>query len=566
MTLSFEDSRRLTGPNLFADCPGAVLQATAEGVPVARFVAAWKRHARALLDAVGWSAETVFSRPFEGGAHLGFTAPEDALYAATEVNEAAWAAAVAELRGADPPDEAATVERLRTEIAAEQSPALLALRDAATAHGVAFLHDDDHASVGLGAGSHMWPVDALPVPEAVDWSAVHDVPVGLVTGTNGKSTTVRLVAAMAREADRTAGQCSTDFVRVGDEVVERGDFSGPSGARTVLRNGHVDVAVLETARGGMLRRGLALTRADAALVTNVAEDHLGEYGIHSLDGLIEAKLMVRRAVESGGVLILNADDAGLVRHAAGYTGDLCWFSRDAEHPTLAAHRSAGGQSCFVDDGEIVYTFGDGREIVLPVADVPITLDGAARHNVENVLAAVALATTLGVPFDAIRVGLRSFRSDPTDNPGRGNYFSIGGARVLVDFAHNAHGAAAIAETARALPAKRRLLLLSQPGDRTDREIQNFAREAWGTAPDHVLIAELPDHLRGRSFGAIPSLLDDELHRLGARAEHVTHVPNPVEGVRLALDWMQPGDLLLLFVLSHRTAALALLHEAQAHAG
>ncbi len=566
MTLSFDDSRRLTGPNLFTTQPGVVLQAKIDGVTPAQVVAAWEQHARQLLDALGWVESETFGKPFEGGIHLGFTAPDDVLYAATEVNEAAWQAAVAELTEADAADVSATVDTLRAAIAAERNTSLLALRDAAAEHGIAFLPDDEFVTVGMGTGNRTWPADALPDPSAVAWDAVHDIPVGLVTGTNGKSTTVRLVAAMASAAGRTAGQCSTDFIRVGEEIVDRGDWSGPGGARAVLRDPRVEVAVLETARGGLLRRGLALNRATAAVVTNVAEDHLGDYGITTLDGLIEAKLIVRRAVERDGVLILNADDDGLVRWAMGYDGALCWFSLDPNNPTLAAHRNAGGRTCFVDDGEIVYASGEDRTVLLPVADVPLALGGAARYNVSNALSAVALGVALGLPPDALRAGLRAFRSDTHDNPGRGNFFSIGGARVLVDFAHNQHGVAAIAETARSLPAERRLVLLSQAGDRTDREIQRFARAAWGTGPDHVIIAEIPNYLRGRAPGEVPALIDDALHRAGATEEHITHVADPVEGVRLALDWMRPGDLLLLFVLSHRNEAFAVLHEAQAHAG
>ncbi|MEM1043936.1 MAG: Mur ligase family protein, partial [Bacteroidota bacterium] len=451
------------------------------------------------------------------------------------------------------------------EIEAERNPALLALREAAAVRGVAFLPDDDFVSVGLGTGSQTWPVSEIPDPEAVDWPEVHDIPVALVTGTNGKSTTVRLTAAMAQAAGRTAGRCSTDFVRVGDTVVERGDWSGPGGARAVLRHTGAELAILETARGGMLRRGLALSRAEVALVTNVGEDHLGDYGILTLDDLVEVKLTIRRAVESDGVLVLNADDDGLVRHARDYSGTVCWFSLDPDNPVLAAHRRAGGRTCSVEDGEIVWTWGDAREVVLPVADIPIALGGAAKHNVANALAAVALAKELGLPTDAIRAGLQAFRGDAADNPGRGNYFEIGGAKVLVDFAHNPHGVGAIADTARALPAERRLVLIGQAGDRTDAEIRGLARAAWRADPDHVLIAALADYRRGRETGEVPALLDDELHRLGAPSEHVTHVSDPIAGVRAALDWMQPGDLLLLFVLSQRDEAFAVLREAQAHA-
>ncbi len=562
--MTFDDSRRLTGPNLHTAGPAAVLEAEIEDSERRRVIEAWKRHARRLLGALGWTDSEVFARTHAHGASLGFAAPEDALYAATEVNEAAWAATVAEVSGEEHPDYTEETLRLRAAVEAEQNPALRALHAAADARGVAFFFDDDEATVGLGAGNRTWAVDALPDPDDVPWGTIHDVPVALVTGTNGKSTTVRLTAAMAKAAGRTAGISSTDFVRVGDAIVERGDYSGPGGARTALRHPGVELAILETARGGLLRRGLALDRADVALVTNVAEDHMGEYGIQSLDDLIEAKLVLRRAVEADGLLVLNADDDGLVRHAEGYAGNLAWFSLDPDNPTLAAHRQAGGRTYSVEDDALVATWGDSRTAVLPVADIPITLRGAARHNVANALAAVALGEALGLPMEAIRGGLHSFQSSPADNPGRGNYFDIGGARVLVDFAHNEHGVTAIAETARALPAERRLVMLGHAGDRTDAEIQALARAAWDIAPDHVIITEFPEHLRGRAPGEVPALINDTLAQCGAASEHVTHAPDPITGTRLALDWMRPGDLVLLFVLSRRAEVLDLLREAQSH--
>lgn len=562
--MTFDDSRRLTGPNRHTSGPAVVLEAAFDEADRERIVAAWERHARRLLDALGWTSERTFVRLHTAGASLGFSAPEDALYAATEVNEAAWDAAAVETSGEARPENAETVERLQDAISAERNPALRALHAAADRHGVAFFFDDHAATVGLGAGSRTWDARYLPAPDEVDWEAVHDVPVALVTGTNGKSTTVRLVAAMAAASGRTAGLSSTDFVRVGDEIVDRGDYSGPGGARAVLRDRRVEVAVLETARGGMLRRGLALDRATAALVTNVAEDHMGEYGIHTLDDLIEAKLVVRRAVGRGGLLILNADDAGLVRHAARYPGRLAWFGLDPDAPALADYRTAGGRTYTVENGAFVAVEGDHRTEVLPAGEAPLTLGGAARHGIANALAAIGLAEALGLPMGGIRGGLRSFRSDSADNPGRGNYFDIGGARVLVDFAHNEHGITAIAETIRALPAERRLVMLGHAGDRTDAEIRALARAAWSVRPEHVIVTDLPEHLRGRTPGEVPALIEDELRRLGADPEHVTHAPDPTAGARLALDWMRPGDLLLLFVLSRRSEVLAMLHEARAH--
>ena len=307
--MEVRDSRRLTGPNILTDGPGAVLdiafEAEDDAADSAAAIDAWRRWLRRILTAVGWEDARDFDRTFPGGASLAFRAPIDALYAATEVNEWAWEAAGIELDGAATPDLDEAVERLRRTIADEVSPKLLALRDAAREHDVAFLSDDDHTSVGLGAGSRTWPVDGLPDPEQVPWDEIYDIKVGLVTGTNGKTTTVRLLGAIIRAAGAVPGLSSTDWIAAGDDILDRGDYSGPGGARRVLRDPRVECAILETARGGMLRRGLAVDASDVALITNVAEDHLGEFGIHDLDALAACKFIVAKGARR---LVLNADD------------------------------------------------------------------------------------------------------------------------------------------------------------------------------------------------------------------------------------------------------------------
>ena len=284
----------------------------------------------------------------------------------------------------------------------------------------------------------------LPTPEEVDWAAVRDVPVILVTGTNGKSTTVRLLAAMARAAGKVAGLSSSDWVRVGDEILDRGDYSGPGGARLALRDPRVEIAVLEIARGGILRRGLPVTRAAAAIVTNVAADHLGEYGIHDVDGIADAKLVVAKALHGGGRLILNADDPRLAERGPATGAPLAWF-------TMApAHGIRDGAA--LADGMLVLRQGGASLPILPAEDVRIGMAGAARHNLANALAAIAGAAALGLPVAAMAEALRTFGADEADNPGRGLLREIGGVKVLVDFAHNPHGVAAIAALVATIPA------------------------------------------------------------------------------------------------------------------
>ncbi len=560
MRLELTDSRRLTGPNLLLPGAGAAIEVAVDGVDVDRVCASWLLAAGELLEAFGWTEAVVATRPHDGGAAMAFSAPIDVLYTACELNEAIWERACARLRGEDPLPIAEVRGRLAPGFEDEADPAWERLRQGAREHDVAFLWDDDEASVGLGAGSRTWPVGELPDPADVDWDAVHDVPVALVTGTNGKSTTVRMLATVLRTAGRSAGLTSTDGIHVGEELVESGDYSGPGGARTLLRHPAVEVGVLEVARGGMLRRGLPVERARVAAVTNISDDHLGEYGIDDLDDLARAKLVVAKAVAEDGLLLLNADDDRLVAHAPTATQRVAWWSMDPANGVLRAAVAAGERGWTVLDGRVVELDGDEATPVVAVADVPATVGGAARHNVANLLGVVALARSLGVEVEHVAAGVRAFRGDDTDNPGRANRFDVGGATVVVDFAHNPAGMRAILETAGAMPAERRLVLLGQAGDRSDRAIADLARTAWSIRPDRVIAIEIPDYLRGREPLEVPTMIRDVLVESGARPEDVEVVGDPLAGVRSALDWARPGDLLVLMVLDRRAAALDLIRE------
>jgi cyanophycin synthetase len=553
------DSRRLTGPSLLLDRPGAILDISLEDSDADRAAPAWRRAAARLLQAVGWPGEELACRRFAGGVSLAFSAPMDCLYAATDVNETAWALAVSEL-GPGPAvvfeDQVAT---LRKTIAAERNPALVALHDATRARGLSFLIGEDQVSAGSGAGAVVWPADSLPNAGAVDWSRIHDVPVALVTGSNGKTTVVRLLGAMAAAADRTPGMTSTDGVTVGSRFLVEGDFSGPSGARVVLRSPDVETGILETARGGILRRGLAVPRADVAVITNVAADHLGEFGVESLADLAETKLVVAKALGTSGTLVLNADDPLLVERSGRIPARLIWFSLDPASTVVKRHVDTGGTAVVEDGGRILLAAGKHRSAVASLADVPITFGGRARHNVANVLAAVAGATALGIDIERIALALQRFGREVGDNPGRANLLELGGARILLDYAHNPHGMAALVGVAQTFPARRRLVMLGQAGDRSDEAIRELARAAWRLQPDRVVVNEMDQYLRGRARGEVPALLADEFSRLGAPDTAISRVGPEIDGVREALTWARPGDLLVLAVHQDRRAVLELLN-------
>ena len=553
------DSRRLTGPGLLLDCPGAILDVRLGGQDPDQAIAAWNTAARRLLRDVGWADEELATRRFPGGVSLALTAPVDGLYAATDLNESAWEAAAAELGGGPPPDYAAAVASIRGAIASQRNAALVALRSAARSRALTFLSGEEQVSVGSGAGALVWPEASIPDPAAVDWSGVRDVPIALVTGSNGKTTVVRLLAAMTRAAGRVPGFTSTDGVVVGRLAIAEGDFSGPSGARMVLRRPEVETAILETARGGLLRRGLAVEQANAAVVTNVAEDHLGEFGIESLGQLADTKLLVAKALGTRGTLVLNADDPMLVERGPSVRAPIIWFSLDPTSPVVSSHTRAGGSAVIAEQGNIVLIRGEQRQTLAPLAEVPITFRGTAQHNVANALAAVGMGAALGFEAEAMAAVLRRFGHDPADNPGRATLLDIGGIHVLLDYAHNPHGMSALVGLARSLPAKRRLVMVGQAGDRSDEAIRELARAVWSLRPNHVVVKEMDEYLRGRSAGEVPALLADEFSRLGLPDQAVTRAGPDIAGVRKSLEWALPGDLLVLAVHQDRRAVLELLN-------
>lgn len=561
--MNIVDSRRLTGPGLMLDGPGAVLDIRIPESETGRAIAAWEKAAYRLLQAVGWSDERLASRIFPGGMSLALSAPLDGLYAATELNERAWAAATAELRAEKAPDFRSAIASLLDEIENERNPILVELCREARSRGLTFLSGEELVSVGSGAGALVWPADALPRPGTVDWSAAHDIPIVLVTGSNGKTTVVRLLAAMVQASGKTPGTTSTDGVTVGPTLLEEGDFSGPSGARMVLRHRAVDKAILETARGGLLRRGLPVDHADVAIITNIADDHLGEFGVETLPDLADTKMLVAKALGNTGALVLNADDPLLVERARAVRARVTWFSLDPTSPVVARHLEKGGRAVIAAQGTIILAEGDRRTTLARVNDVPITLEGRATHNVANAAAASAGGAALGLDPGSLAGTLQAFGQRLEDNPGRMNLLDAGGAHVLLDFAHNPHGISALVEVAGVLPARRRLVLVGQAGDRTDEAIRALARAALELRPDHVVVKDMESYLRGRRPGEVPTILAEEFSRLGLPAEAISRTESEITGVRVALEWAGPGDLLVLLVHENRPGVLDLLDNLRA---
>jgi len=394
------------------------------------------------------------------------------------------------------------------------------------------------------------PGPSLPVPK---------VPTVAVTGTNGKTTVTRLVAHMGRCAGLRTGWSNTDGIYLDGELVEEGDWSGPGGAARVLDQPGVQLAVLETARGGILRRGVGVAHNDVAVVTNISADHLGLGGIHTLDQLAEVKATIVRITRSGGWVVLNADDPRTLAMRRLSRARPFVFGLDPDAPGLREAQTEGGRAATVLDGDLVVLTRGRVERLLPVLDVPVTLAGLASFNVANALAAAAAGIAIGLPTEAVLEGLRGFRPDPGQNPGRMNVLDLEGRAVIVDMAHNEASLLALLEVARGLrlPGGRVLASVGTAGDRSDELIRSLG-ELAARGADRIVVGEKHKYLRGRDPDELIGLL-----REGAATVGVTDVPtHPGELASLQALAVEsrPGDVVALMAPAERAEILAWLTE------
>lgn len=572
----FEDSRRLTGANLYFDRAGAALETAPGLVFDAKTLVRWRSNIARLRDVLGWFEGAVVVREHATGASLAYEAPIDQLYIAAEANEWALYAALGR-RADDTPvnddsetprahiahfDEDEALRQLKALADAEAKPRVVDLMHAAQQYAVPAHVDDDALSIGEGEHSQTWAIDALPDAGEVPWSPLNAIPKAVITGSNGKTTTVRLLAAMLRAHGQRAGYSSTDGLFIDGERVEAGDYSGPVGARTVLRDARVQVAVLETARGGMLRRGLVAKDARVAVVTNISADHFGEYGIHTLDHIAAVKLVVAKSLAPDGLLVLNADDPQLVKHAAS-TGKsrIAWFAFD-----LMDALARSSTACGVREGRLILAI-DGIEHDLgEVAAMPLTLGGSARYNIANIAAASLAAQALGIAPATIASVLQRFGASNADNPGRLQRWFLGDVQVLLDYAHNPDGLRGLLQVAEGLRGHGRLaLLLGHAGNRLEEDFRALASVAAEARPDRVWLKDIGgDYLRGKTSGQVASIIRDALLDAGLDEDALPVCLDEAEASRQALVWARPGDLLVLPVHepSRRDAVVALLDRLQ----
>ncbi|MDF3036271.1 MAG: Cyanophycin synthase, partial [Paucimonas sp.] len=370
------------------------------------------------------------------------------------------------------------------------------------------------------------------------------IPVVAVTGTNGKTTTVRLIAHMLETKSLRVGMTSTDGVYIRNKRIDTGDCSGPKSARNVLMHPDVDAAVFETARGGVLREGLGFDRCDVAVVTNIGVgDHLGLAFIDTVEDLAVLKRVIVQNVSPTGMAVLNAADPITARMAPVCPGSVTFFAADKNHPVIAAHRAQGRRVIFVEGKSIVAAEGK-REQKFDLKEIPLTMGGTIAFQVDNAMAAIGAAWGLNLDWDIVHKALNTFRNDAATAPGRFNMFDYRGAKLIADYGHNPDAIAALVQAVDAIPAKKRSVVISGAGDRRDIDIRRQT-EILGDAFDEVILYE-DQCQRGRSEGEVVALLRDGLSN-AKRTSAVREIKGEFLAIDTALANLSEGDLCLVLI-------------------
>jgi cyanophycin synthetase len=378
--------------------------------------------------------------------------------------------------------------------------------------------------------------------------APSQVPIACITGTNGKTTTSRMLAHIAKMAGFTPGLTTTDGVYIDGQRTVEGDMTGPVATRMVLADAGIDIAILEIARGGLLRAGMGVPFANVGAVLNVQSDHLGLKGIDTLEQLAEVKRIVVEVARD--CAVLNADDENVIRMSAHTDAKhLCYVTLNPQHAVVREHVRAGGRACALEagvNGQMITLYDKGRHIPLMWTHlIPATLEGRAMHNVQNAMFAAALAFSLDIKLDAIRQGLRTFDSTFFQAPGRMNVYDEHPFKVIFDYAHNAHAVAAMADLAERLEVRgRRIVVVAGPGDRRDEDIRAIAERVAGRFDYYICRRD--DQLRGRGSDEVPQIIAQVLRERGVPESAIEVIPDEQDAIAAALSKGRAGDLLLVF--------------------
>jgi cyanophycin synthetase len=370
------------------------------------------------------------------------------------------------------------------------------------------------------------------------------VPIVAVTGTNGKTTTAKLIAHTLKYSGNMVGFAGTTGVEIDGVSVVNGDYSGPEGARMVFSEPLIDHAVLEVARGGIIRRGLGFDEADVGVLLNIDEDHIGTDAVEDLDDLSKVKATVIEVVKSTGIAVLNADDANVVGTKDRTKGQIIYFSLAPDSPTIMNHLAAGGTAVVLDNGNVLVRSSEPDVLIIPIADAPITIRGIVTFNSANVLAAVAALIGLGTNIDVIRTGISTFHPSATQNPGRLNIIDFNTFKLIVDYGHNVPAVRALGEALPHFTRGRKIVVAHGTGNRPEELLKKFGA-TLAQIYDYIIITD-PDP-RNRELGVTADLVKTGVLECNFDPQQLEIVVNPFDAADRAFEIVQTGDLIVIQV-------------------
>lgn len=512
--------RVLAGTNMFFSGVGAILEYGTRNSRKSDLAQAYEVELRKVLDSLGWDDVPIYKRIYSRGFIFAIPTEFDLTVAGRKILGIVFDMVVAKFNQEEIPDFDEEVDYLDYVISRERYKTLRNIYDEAKRRLFNVYLNDGVISIGSGKGAFIANIDEISFDD-VPWDSIYEIPSVLVTGTNGKTTTVRLTSFISQHAGKTVGYCSTDWVMINGEVVSEGDLSGPNGNRTVMTNPAVDVAVLEVARGGMVKRGLATSNVSGAVVVNVTADHLGVNGIDTVQDLALAKFTVQNAVRVGGHNIVNLDDELSYLFIDDLPCAKAFFSQKLTEIEMISYlHNSDDYACFVQDN-VFYVYQNGvKHRIAAMDDVDLTYGGLAKHNIENVLAAICLSLELGRTYSEITAGLMAFRNDE-NNQGRFNLFDIKGNKILVDYGHNFASIDNMLKFARSIakPHSELTVLLGFSGDRKFM-INDVTSSVVKYDINNVILKMFTNHLRGAEVGEVVDLLKDNLVSKGFNSQNI----------------------------------------------
>lgn len=533
-------SRRLVGPNLFFKETGTVLD-----VPLVEnreeLTKLFYQEAEKFLPALGWEQIKITHKFFNNGVRLAFTAPVDITMPACDVIDFVWLSA----REGFETGNFKSIEEAKKElipiIDEDKDLTYRNLYELAKSKGFNAFRDKNKAFIGSGTGCYEFDLKKDSFDD-IPWEDIYDIPAIIVTGTNGKTTTIRLTDYICRVAGKLTGYTSTDWVKVNDELIDEGDYSGPTGHQFVLTNKKVEVALLESARGGLLKRGLIESFVNAAAVTNVSADHLGEDGIETVAELAEAKSIVFRTMGEGSHAIINLDNSYMKERFEKLNCAKIVVTQNPEAHDMKYYLTKADYACIVENGNFVWVDGDIKTNLLAVADAPLTVKGFAKHNIENAMIAISLSFKLGVDLDTITKGLKSYSNDAKVNRGRANIFEWDNKVAVVDYAHNEAGMEALLNMMKAYDKGGiTYLMIGTTGDRKYL-ISGINDIILKHNVDFIVLKETEKYLRGAKPMELPLLIRKDLDDKGFDISKTYISHGELEGVKYIVDKLEANDM------------------------